>query len=315
MDRAIFYITVSAAAIALSGCGSSSSSFSADRARSVTDAEAPAMTAAEIQEQARKVIENENTGLGVSRQHLRPGENPPVGILDPTCSGAGADASCSFAGGAPRDANQITLERIGGVVASEDLQAVLTRNGVTTFEVDTELEGSNDVRAYGAWLYHGGFGVVTERTADIGGVRRSGMYSLAGGYSDAEEPAPDVDTTYAGLMVGSPVAGEHRGNILQGDADLVYTSADNHIDADFTDIRDLDRGVAYETETIRFADVPVDDDGIFSQRSGEDEPFRDIVGGFAGPGHEEVLGHFESDGVVGAFGAIREQPEPAASGS
>ncbi len=114
-------------------------------------------------------------------------------------------------------------------------------------------------------------------------------------------------------MVGTPVGGEHRGYILQGDAELVYTMADNEIDAHFTNISDLGRGVAYETEEIHFRDVDVDAaSGRFFQSAadmdGDPITGTTISGDFAGPAHEEVMGTFESDGIVGAFGAIREEP-------
>ena len=107
-------------------------------------------------------------------------------------------------------------------------------------------------------------------------------------------------------MVGSPVGGEHRGDILQGDATLEYAFADRTIDAEFTNIVDLDHGMPHTTESISFAPMSVDSDGIFFSEDSVSPADKYIEGAFAGPGHEEVLGIFESDGIVGTFGAIRE---------
>jgi len=73
-------------------------------------------------------------------------------------------------------------------------------------------------------------------------------------------------------MVGTPARGEHRGNILQGDAKLVYYEAPNTgftagcISATFDSIKDLTRNAAYGMERVGFASIPVGLTGTY--RSG-----------------------------------------------
>ncbi len=315
MTRSLFCI-LSAAGIALSGCGSSNSSSNsssfAERAQRVTNSGPPELTSSEIQQRAAGVLGNADA-LNVSPLYLETIQPTPRAFtFDPACDGT----SCDYTNADDDDAIVATVSladvRTFGEVA-EPLQPILSKNGVTTFlqEGPGRLLPEGDVRAYGAWLEHGAFAVVeiTGLMEAGGDVRASGIYGLVG--SDVTGSAPNVDATYQGLMVGTPVGGEHRGYTLQGDAELVYTMADNDIDAHFTNISDLGRGVAYETEEIHFRDVAVDDSGRFFQSvvdmDGDPIPGTTISGDFAGPAHEEVMGTFESDGIVGAFGAIREE--------
>jgi hypothetical protein len=197
-------------------------------------------------------------------------------------------------------------------------EAILTKRGlaasnqqVTTFLIGEGKPGS--ARSYGAWLQQGGFAVISEQGAPglspgSGITQASALYGLAGATLSGSRPMMPIETTvdiatYQGLMVGSPVDGEYRGNILQGDATLDYSFTYEDIGARFTEIRDLDRGMRHATETIEFDPMGVDEDGTFS---GDLSSNNFIEGGFAGSGHEEVLGTFESSGIAGAFGAIRQ---------
>ena len=296
---------LAAAGIALSGCGSSSSGGSssfAERARDVTNAESPALTPAQIQQRGESVFGNVNY-LSSSRLHVQTdNENIPDTVIDSDC----VRTTCTYT---VRDNSGRAVANVpvslSDLETSERRQAVLTRNGVTTFMGQAESE-LGSARSYGTWLEHGGF-AVAEVTQTIETVQASFVYGLAGGAATGS--APLVDATYQGLMVGSPVAGEHRGDILQGDATLEYAFAERTIDAEFTNIVDLDHGMPHTTEEIQFGSVGVNSgNGTFNQSSPSTNKF--IEGTFAGLGsnaHDEVLGTFESDGVAGAFGAIREQ--------
>jgi hypothetical protein len=303
-----------AAGIALSGCGGSSSgggiSF-AERARDVTNAEAPAMTETEIRLGARSLLsdiaeDDQRNNVGTSlRLHRQTDSGEILEPVPRTCDD-GVD-SCRYG-----DIDVSSQDVLNLLEAAEgeavELQPVLTKNGITTFKIEGELPQGfdfDDIRTYGAWLEHSAFAVLRQQTGEIGTDNGPGsaIYSFIAGVGPAS--APDEDATYQGLMVGSPVSGEYRGNALQGDAEVVYSMADNNFDAQFTDIKDLDRGVAHATEEIRFADVApaaAAPGGYFQQSS----PDRYIGAAFFGPGHEEVGGWFESDNVVGAFGAIRQ---------
>jgi len=104
-------------------------------------------------------------------------------------------------------------------------------------------------------------------------------------------------------MVGTPARGGNRDNILQGDARLVYSMAGQDIDATFSNIVNLDRQASHSVTTVRFDGVPVGTDGTY----GGGGVGNRIHGAFFGPNHEETGGVFEASGIVGAYGAKRQQ--------
>ena len=214
--------------------------------------------------------------------------------------------------------------------AAEDITTFLVEESAPAMD---SVAAVNEVSSYGAWLQHGGFAVI-QQDIPVAGEAASAIYGLAGFYTPSgsrpEPLAGEATATYGGLMVGSPVAGDYRGNILQGDAYLDYAFATEQLNAEFVNIVDLDRGAQHvlpgNREDISFQNVPVRDNGTFGPLSASSNRF--IRGSFAGAeastaataatdtmpampavtGHDEVLGTFESDGIAGAFGAIRQQP-------
>ncbi len=176
---------------------------------------------------------------------------------------------------------------------------ILTRHGITTFEDEASGEDA-DFRTYGAWMDHSAFAVniATLRDDDLSATIRFG---LAGGDLTGSRPAGAA--TWQGLMVGTPQTGAARGNYLQGDALLTFDLDTNVLDAEFTDINDLNRRAAHSTTSVRFADVPVAAGGTFGAGNAGNR----IQGGFYGAGHAETAGVFEQSGIVGAFGA-KNQP-------
>ena len=74
---------------------------------------------------------------------------------------------------------------------------------------------------------------------------------------------PPGTATWQGLMVGTPVTGTSRGHRLQGDASLTYRLASQVLDADFTNIRNLDRQAVHSVPAVQFTRVPVDGQGQF----------------------------------------------------
>jgi len=160
-----------------------------------------------------------------------------------------------------------------------------------------------------------------ETGANTRGVGSSG----AGALGDLTGSAPAADATWRGLMVGTGAqdgnnllqgneacavfAGRscapdlpQRDNLLQGDATLTFTAADNQIDATFSDIKNLDRNTAHSVTEVRFRDVPVRNNGRYRQGAGADK----IEGAFYGTGHAETAGVFEQQGIVGAYGAKKQ---------
>ena len=123
----------------------------------------------------------------------------------------------------------------------------------------------------------------------------------ASAIGDLTNTRPATDATWRGVMVGTPTRGTNRDNILQGNAELTYTFADEEIDARFSNIVNLDREMHHSVTDVRFDDVPVAADGTYEAG----DPGNKIQGGFVGTEHSETGGVFEQQGIVGAFGARR----------
>ena len=182
--------------------------------------------------------------------------------------------------------------------------AIGTKHGITLVEESSTDTGA-DLASLGAWLEHSSFAILDEsQTGEEGtvGVR----YGIAVG--DLTGTAPAGSATWLGLMAGTPVTGDARGERLVGDAALTYdfpSAGDGSgpsLDAAFAGIRNIDRGTAHTIETVIFSDLEVGLDGTFARgQSGAR-----IQGGFYGPGHAEAGGIFEQSGIVGAFGAKRQ---------
>ena len=76
------------------------------------------------------------------------------------------------------------------------------------------------------------------------------------------------------------------------------------LDADFTNIRNLDRQAVHSVPSVVFTGVPVDEQGKFEDgpRGGSASQAW-LHGAFYGPDHDEAAGVFRSSNIVGAFGA------------
>ena len=156
-----------------------------------------------------------------------------------------------------------------------------------------------DYTTLGAWMEHGAFGVHSVRGAGEEGEWHT-LYASALG--DLTGQPLTGSATWLGTMVGTPVAGDDRGDRLVGTAALNYDMDAGGLDAGFSGIRNIDRGTAHSVEAVIFADLEVSPDGTFARgQSGAR-----IQGGFYGPGHAEAAGIFEQSDIVGAFGAKRQ---------
>ena len=182
------------------------------------------------------------------------------------------------------------------LVSPFDASAILTKYSITLMQGRVGNTGS----LY-SWMNHAAFAVQTEGIPEQG-INYEFLYGVAAG--DLAGTRPDEITgTWRGLMVGSPQRGIFRGNRLQGDAILTYTGgASSSIDAEFTDIRDIDRLTSYSTTSVRFDDIPVSAGGTYRAGAAGNR----IQGGFYGPRHAEAAGVFEQADIVGAFGAKRQ---------
>ena len=180
-----------------------------------------------------------------------------------------------------------------------ETEAIGTRHGITVMSASgRDMDG--EYLSYGAWMRHGGFTIeiVHLEVEDLAtGVRQA----FAGG--DLTGSAPTGSATWLGVMVGTPATGSRRGDRLQGVAALNYDfDAGGGVDIAFSSIKNIDRNAAHSTETVWFADVPIDSGGTFQAGF----PGSRVQGGFYGPDHVEAAGVFEQSNIVGAFGAIRQ---------
>ena len=177
-------------------------------------------------------------------------------------------------------------------------EALGTRHGITLIRVAGQHMGA-DLTSLGAWMDHGGFSFQTIGAVSDG-IRTDTLYSWVAGDLTGSPLAGSA--TWLGLMVGTPVTGDERGDRLVGDAALNYDIDVGGLDIAFSSIKNIDRRTAHSTATVIFADVPISADGTFETGSPGDR----VQGGFYGPGHTEAAGIFERANMIGAFGAKRQ---------
>ena len=281
------------------GGGAASSGLRLDpaRAQSLTVSSPPAETVADRRARAAAFVERADSI--VSSTVFGNSSNPDVPSfrIRANCSGT----RCTWTEPRSGASTTISLRDLESASGASS-QAVLGKNGVTMFESAHRRDGV-DSRWYAGAMDHAGFQLETA-SGTSNGVR----FGLRGGFAggDLTGSAPRFTLTWRGLMAGTPTAGAARDNVLQGDAALTYTidGARGLLDAAFTNIRDLDRGAAHATASLRFDDVPVASDGTFQAGLTGNR----IQGGFYGPGHAETAGVVEQANIVGAFGAKKVDP-------
>ena len=184
------------------------------------------------------------------------------------------------------------------VEISDSALPVLTKHGITLFGVFGEVASGEEARNYGGWLDHSGFHV-GELPITVGEAPPVRVWYGAAGGDLTRSPLPEVNATWKGLMVGTPENALGEG--LQGDADLTWTG-EQTLDAAFTNIVNVHRLRAHSTTEVRFADVPLSQEGTFERRDSGGM----INGAFFGPDHTDAAGTFRRSGIIGAFGAKKE---------
>lgn len=224
-------------------------------------------------------------------------DNPLLPAVQATAACSGSNCSFSASILANEFTYGIDLRELS--TPASDVEVILTKEGITTIYYGDDEEDEYNARMYGAWMHHGAFAVGT-LAGEIAGTSVTVSAGLAGG--DLTGSAPIGNAAWKGIMVGAPQGGE---DLLQGDAELTWTMADDGgtLAADFTGIVNLDEHAAHSVTSISFDDIPVGRDGIYTLGTAGDR----IQGGFYGPGHAETAGVFEKSGIVGAFGARKEE--------
>ena len=303
--RSIYAFGLAAVALSLAACGGSDETvpgraLTAGEIRELAGLSAPAETAAAQQARSLDIFSRADT-LILSTMHGETGgaEVPAFRLLT-ECSGARCTATEPLGGSVD------TIELVNTPLRQGAATAIGSKHGVTLMSESSPHTGA-DLASLGAWLEHSTFAILSESEFGEEG-RVEVLYGIAAGDASAIRAIPDDvpalagSATWLGLMVGTPVAGDDRGDRLVGAAALNYDLSAGGLDAAFSGIRNIDRGTAHTVETMIFPDLAVARDGTF----GTGQSGARIQGGFFGPEHAEAAGIFEQSGIVGAFGARRQ---------
>ena len=295
-----------AAALSLAACGGggdtvSGPALTVGEIRALTGLSAPVETAEAAQERSLDIFARADS-LILSTMHGETGNAEfPTFRHTTHCSGT----RCTVT--EPLSGTVDTIELANTPLRHGAATTIGSKHGITLVSEASGHTGA-DLASLGAWMEHSSFAILNERQpGDEGTV--DVWYGIALGDLAGFPPGPIPGTaTWSGIMVGTPVSGDARGERLVGDAVLTYqfpTGVDGSghtLDAAFGGIKNIDRGTAHAVETVLFENVAVAEDGTFARgQSGAR-----IQGGFYGPGHAEAAGIFEQSDIVGAFGARRQ---------
>ena len=209
----------------------------------------------------------------------------------------------------------------------------------TTLEIDRAQTPDDDATTtlvhelgYGGWLDHGEFRVTLSASCALGAPRCSETdpdfaFARATGHMAGRPagtaPAGVGSATWTGVMVAMaapawseaptsaddpapPVAApDGPPGVWLGDARITIDDLAAPVaDVAFTGIHDVTAGT--RRDDLRWEDLRIQDDGLFGGRTGAPDGNEYIAGMFTGARHQEVGGHFERDGIAGAFGAKRQ---------
>ena len=269
-----------------------------ERIRQLTGLSAPVETAEAAQERSLDIFPRADS-LILSTIHGETGSTEfPTFRHATQCGGT----QCTVT--EPLSGTVDTIELANTPLRHGAATAIGSKHGITLVSESTVHTGA-DLASLGAWLEHGTFAILNERqtgeedTVDV-------WYGITVG--DLTRTAPTGSATWLGIMTGTPVIGDARGERLVGDAALSYEfppegdGSGPSLDVAFGGIKNIDRGAAHTVETLLFENVEVGAEGTF----GAGFVGSRIQGAFYGPDHAEAAGIFEQQDIVGAFGASRQ---------
>ena len=290
-------VLAAAAALSLAACGGSGDSASegpltSGEIRALTGLSAPKETPEAAQERSLDIFARADS-LIMSTIHGETGNAEfPTFRHTTQCSGTQCTVTEPLSGAVD------TIELVNTPLRHGAATAIGSKHGITLMSESSTHTGA-DLASLGAWMEHSSFAILNERqTGEEGTV--DVWYGI--GVGDLTDRPLTGSATWLGIMVGTPIAGDDRGDRLVGTAALNYDMAAGGLDAGFSGIKNIDRRMAHSVETVIFSDLAVGPDGTFS--SGQSGTR--IQGGFYGPRHAEAAGIFEQSNIVGAFGAKRQ---------
>ncbi len=113
----------------------------------------------------------------------------------------------------------ITISKSDIVFTSASSDNIFSRNGITLLvAVDTDSSRTS----WGAWMDHAAF-QVEDTTMVEEGVRID--VRVASVLGDLSQSRPSTNVTWQGVLVGTPIDGLRKGNMLTGNARLTFDSA------------------------------------------------------------------------------------------
>ena len=292
-------VLAAAAVLSLAACGGGGDSGSRpalglDDIRELTGLSAPTETGAAQQARQQDIVSRADS-LVVSTMHAELAL--PEGTLTVRQVSECTGAECQLLDPTTGDTETAGLDT--AVMGLGDAEAIGSAHGITLMS-RTGSQMGVDVTSLGAWMEHGSFALNNLRVVGEE-VESDTLRAVALG--DLTDGPPTGSATWLGVMVGTPIAGDDRGDRLIGTAALNYDMAAGALDAGFSGIKNIDRGTAHSVGAVIFSDLAVGPDGTFARgQSGAR-----IQGGFYGPGHAEAAGVFEHSDMIGAFGANRQQ--------
>ncbi len=182
---------------------------------------------------------------------------------------------------------------------------------------------SNEVRSYGAWLDHAAFSAFRSHATSVTGTESTFPEAAAYIIPSGSPPSGAGSATWTGLMVGMEDArdgfnGHVEPDVFLGDAqiridDLAAPTGPlppgqdpgelMNLDVSFTNIWNVTEQTP--AADMIWQDLNVTGEGAFSFGRIEGVEVEHLIGRFAGPAHQEVVGEFRRNGIVGSFGAER----------
>ena len=269
-----------------------------ERIRHLTGLSAPTETP-EAQQERNLDIFARSDSLILSTIHGKTGsaEIPTFRLLT-QCSGA----QCTVT--EPLTGTVDTIELASTPLTQGAPTGIGSKHGITLWRESSTHTGAY-LASLGAWLEHSSFAILNESQSGEEGTVDV-WYGIAVG--DLAETPPTGSATWLGIMVGTPVTGDARGERLVGDTSLTYEfpsegdGAGPSLDVAFGGIKNIDRRTAHTVEEVLFENVQVGAEGTF----GAGFVGSRIQGAFYGPDHAEAAGIFEQQDIVGAFGAHRQ---------
>ena len=291
-------VLAAAAVLSLAACGGNGDSGSRpalglDDIRDLTGLSAPIETAA-VQEARQQDIVSRADSLVVSTMHTEavlPDETLTIRQVS-ECSGA----ECQLLDPTTGETETASIDT--PMLGLGDAEAIGSAHGITLIS-RSGRQMSVELTSLGAWMEHGSFALNGLRAVGEE-IESNTLHAVALG--DLTDRALTGSATWLGIMVGTPISGDYRGDRLVGTAALNYDMTAGALDAGFSGITNIDRGTAHSVETVIFSDLAVEPDGTFARGQSGSR----IQGGFYGPGHAEAAGIFEQSNIIGAFGATRQ---------